>query len=408
MKPIYEIIGDGCFTDGTCHHPKDDYPYTLGRKVLYQQQVIINQGNIICLGDYSNEVIIVEATETEYFFNFAKMPNRKYIVIFRALEATTIKFPRHIIFNGELKSTSIDIKVRKDEELVIEVLCAKESGKSLVLVNINGYDSYGRILDDKTITDLKDAVDELENKVEEIDTVVDEIGDTFGNITGLGDLSSLVDQINDLTDIVENNTDAIEGVGNRLDAVSGLLGNGTGSVDLTALENKVDAVSGKLELVSGGSGGGTTDLTAVNQRIDDISGKLETIGTFEGEDLSDVISEISGKLESIGNFEGSNVTEVITNISGDITNIWEEINNIAGFDPTEINNRIDAISGVLNPYQENIKIVDNQTTSTKDIIIGISGSGATFYITKAGLYFNSIDDDHKVVIGSLDDDDGEW
>jgi tetrahydromethanopterin S-methyltransferase subunit G len=385
MKPIYEIISDGCFTDGVGpHRPKDDYPYTLDRKVLYQQQVIINQGNIICLGDYTNEIIIVEATEEEYFFNFAKMPNRKYYVVFRALEATNIKFPKHIIFNGELKTITTDIKVRKDEELVIEVICARESGKTLVLVNINGYDSYGRILDDKTITDLRDAVTELENKVEDIDTIVDDTKNILESITGLEDLSDFVGKIEKLSGKIENNSSRIDSVSGKLETIE------SDSADLTEVNNRIDAISGKLETIESnpGGGGSSTDLTEINNRIDEISGKLETL---EG-----------------GSVDLTGITARIDAISGDIINIWTEINNIEEFDPTEINNRISLISGALEPIRENVQIYRNELTESNDILIGISGSGAALYITKAGLYFNEIDDDHKVKIGQTSDDDGEW
>jgi hypothetical protein len=365
MKPIYEIISDGCFTDGIRpHHPKDDYPYTLGRKVLYQQQVIINQGNIICLGDYTNEIIIVEATEEEYFFNFAKMPNREYRVIFRALEATTIKFPKHIIFNGELKTTTTDIKVRKDEELVIEVICARESGKTLVLVNINGYDSNGRILDDKTITDLKDSVSEIEDKLNEIDDLID----TIQSISGLEDLSEIVERINTLSGIVGNNTSDLDELKNRVNSISGKLetiGSG-GTVDLTEVYNKINAISGIVDSLESCD----CDLTGINNRLDEISG---AIGNVDFSDINNRIDGVSGKLETLSNLEN----------------------------PADIINIVNAVSGNFNVLLDNLTIKQNDR-----IITTISGiDGRTVITNENGIIKVDIDDS---VFSNVVLDDGEW
>jgi hypothetical protein len=253
MKPIYEIIGDGCFTDGHGpHRPHDDYPYTLGRKVLYQQQVIINQGNIVCLADYSNEIIIIEATDSEYFLNFSKLPNRKYYVIFRAINPTVIKFPKHILFNGELKTSTFDIKVKAEEELVIEVLGATNDGKSIVLVNINGYDSNGKILDQvkectcdmagieeaiRKVSGIQWSLDQLDNRVSGLDVLMDDLTDIIKAISGfhVQDVEQVIERVDSLTTIVSNNTTSISGL----------------SEDFSALVNQVNSISGQVDTISG-------------------------------------------------------------------------------------------------------------------------------------------------------------
>jgi archaellum component FlaC len=257
MKPVYEIIGDGHFTDGHGHHhPHDDYPYTLGRKVLYQQQVIINQGNIICLADYTNEIIIIEATDTEYFLNFSKLPNRKYYVIFRALNPTVLKLPKHILFNGELKTSTFDLKIKAEEELVIEVLGATNDGKSIVLVNINGYDSNGKILDQVNeatgdisgldevigkISGIQWSIDQLDTQVSGLDVLVEDLSDILKSISGFNihdveqSITNVTERVDSLTTIVSNNTTTISGL----------------SEDFSALVNQVNSISGQVGTISG-------------------------------------------------------------------------------------------------------------------------------------------------------------
>jgi hypothetical protein len=162
MKEIYEIVGDGNYTDRlVAQSPKDNYPYTLERKILYKQETVYNPQNIINLWDYTSEFLIFEAhTDEEFLFNLdpQRFPNRKYNISFRAHGPNGHKlgFPNKIIFNGELLENKEGkdwnyVPIKVDDELTVEISCAMGGTGDLIsktfFVSIDGYDMSGKVLD---------------------------------------------------------------------------------------------------------------------------------------------------------------------------------------------------------------------------------------------------------------------
>jgi hypothetical protein len=114
-----------------------------GREIRFRQQIVLNQGKIFNPSNYDEEVVIIETAEPEYLFDFSNFSNRKYYVVFRAIEDTVLKFPKKIVFNGQLRTEKFNIDLTKGQEFFMEIIGASGNDKLLIAINTYGLNLNG-------------------------------------------------------------------------------------------------------------------------------------------------------------------------------------------------------------------------------------------------------------------------
>lgn len=161
MRPLYEIAGcNNYVANANCSPASAQYALTMGRRVLYEHEVIVHQTAVIRPVDYKTEIIIIEADQEHYTLDIGQIPNRKYTIIIRALRDTLLTLPAGLVLCGNVQITEKDIPIKEEVELLFTVTGSKEDGKALIFVDIPGYTSEGSIID-QTQDMIDDAIEDV-------------------------------------------------------------------------------------------------------------------------------------------------------------------------------------------------------------------------------------------------------